>query len=67
MLGNLRQLAFEDFFIKSLHVLSLEWGFESDHLIDDAAEGPYIRLDIIRFILPNLGTSVVRSSRLRIV
>jgi len=37
MLWDFRQLALEDFLVKTLHVLGLKWGLKSDHFVDDAS------------------------------
>lgn len=55
-----------DFLVKSVHVLSPEGRLECGHLIDHAPETPNVRFVIIRLVLPNLRTSIVRSTSLSI-
>ena len=67
MLRDFGQNAFENFLVEALHVFSLEWWLQSDHLIDDTTQTPHITFDIIRLIFPDFRGGVVRSPRLRII
>ncbi len=51
---------------EALHVLCAEGGFQSYHLVEDAAEGPYIRFHIVGLVSPDLWTCIVRGTRLSI-
>ena len=53
-------------FIKFLHAVRFKGRSFSDHLVDDAAEGPYVTLLIIWLILPDLWTRIIRCARLSV-
>ena len=36
--------------------------FECRHLVEDASHGPKVRLVVVRFVLPNFRTQVVRGA-----
>jgi hypothetical protein len=67
MLRNFRQYPLENFLIESLHIFSLKWWLESNHLINDAPKTPDITFDIIGLIFPNLRRGIVRRPCLSIV
>lgn len=67
MVGDLRDVSFEDALEQPLHVFCLEGRLERDHLVDDAAETPDVTLDVVRLVLPNFGTRVVWRPSLRVV
>ena len=50
-----------NFLVQPLHVFGPERRLESDHLIQNATQWPYIGLRVVGFILPNLRAGVVRS------
>lgn len=54
-----RVLAFKHPLEESIHVICPEWGHQSTHLIDHAAERPNVRLQIIGLIFPHLWWGVV--------
>ena len=49
---------------KSGHVGSPERRQQSGHLVQNATDGPNVALEVVRLVLPDLGTSVVRSASL---
>ena len=50
-----------------IHISPSEWGFQRKHLINYAAERPDVRFVTVGFIFPDLGRSIVRRARLRVV
>ena len=52
--------------VETLHVFGSEWGVQRAHLVNDAAQRPYVALFVIWFLLPDLGASVVRCACLRV-
>ena len=50
-----------------MHIICIERWLQSDHLVYDAAQRPYIALEVVGLILPDLGTGVIRCARLGIV
>ena len=61
-----RIFAFDDLFIKSLHIVSSEWRHERTHFVQHTAKGPNVTFWIIRTISPNLRACIIRCSRLSI-
>lgn len=59
-------MAFENLFVKALHVLCSERRLEGNGLIDDAAQRPDVRFVIVRLVSPHLGTRVVRRACLSV-
>ena len=55
-------LSFENSVAELLHAVGGERRLESDHLVEDAAERPDVRAVVVRFVLPDLWTGVVRSA-----
>jgi hypothetical protein len=55
---------FEDLLVETFHVFGAEGGLESDHLVEDATQGPDVGLGVVRLVAPNLGTGVVRGAGL---
>ena len=64
MLWNTRILAFDDLLVQALHVVSSERRHQGAHLVEDTAEGPDVRLRVVRHVPPNLWRGVVRSAGL---
>ena len=50
-----------------VHVPPAERRLQREHLVDDAAQRPYVRLVTVGLVLPDLGARVVRGARLRVV
>ena len=67
LLGQALVLPFKDAFEQTLHILCLERRPKCNHLVDDTAQRPYIALKVVRLIAPDLRTSIVRSTCLRVV
>ena len=57
--GKRRIVAGDDLLVEPVHVVSLEGWSESGHLVQDAAEGPYVTLEVIWSVLPHLRTGIV--------
>lgn len=53
--------------VKVVHVTPAERRLQREHLVDDAAQRPQVRLVTVGFVLPDLGARVVRCARLRVV
>lgn len=53
--------AFHDSLVESFHVLGCKWRIESYELVQYRSKRPYIRLVIVRFILPDFRTGIIRS------
>lgn len=51
---DLWEHSLQDLLVETLHVLSLEWRLEGDHLVDDTAQTPHVTLDVVGLILPDL-------------
>ena len=66
MAGNGWELAFQDPFKEAIHVICTERRHKSAHLVRDTAQRPDVRLQVVGLVLPDLGTGVVGSSRLRV-
>lgn len=64
MRGDSSAVTFDYLFVEPLHIVGVEGGLKGGHLVEDAAEGPHIRLVVVRLVLPHLGAGVVRRSRL---
>lgn len=64
MLRYLGVDAFEDFFEEAIHVLGSEWGLQSQDLVKDAAEGPYVRLAIVGLVFPDFRGRIIWSASL---
>ena len=67
MVGYARVLPPQHLAVKSGHIICPKWGPQSDRLIENAAERPYVTLHVIRLIAPNLGTGVIRRAGLRVI
>ncbi len=52
--------------VKALHVLRREGGIQRRQLVQYTAQRPNVRTLVIRFVLPNLGTRIVRRTCLRL-
>lgn len=52
------------FFVQSFHIPCSERWFQIDEFIQNASQWPNIRFWVIGFIVPNLGTGIVRSTSL---
>ena len=63
-LRNRVELALDDRIGKSFHILSLERDLKSCHFVDDNSQRPNIRLRVIRFLVPDLWTGIVRRTSL---
>ena len=63
---DLRVNSFHDSLIETFHVLGREGRVEGHQLVEDAAERPDIRLVVVGFVLPDLGTRIVRRASLRL-
>lgn len=61
---NRLKRAQQNILVQIFHVNTLEGRTESHHFIQHASQGPNIRLEIIRHILPNLGARIIGSSSL---
>ena len=48
--------------VETFHILGCKRRVECNELVKDTAQGPNITLVIVGFVLPHLGTGVVRSS-----
>ena len=59
MVGYAREHTFADALIKVIHVTTTEGWLEREHLVDNAAKGPYVRLVTVGLILPYLRAGVV--------
>ena len=55
------------FLEQSWHILCLKGWMKSYHFVYDTTKWPYVTLDIIRLVLPNLRTCIVRGPCLGIV
>jgi hypothetical protein len=66
MTGNLGKLAFYDFFVQALHVISSEWRDQGAHLIEHAPQGPDITLPIIGLVFPHFWGGIVWGPCLRV-
>lgn len=54
------------FLVQSLHILGTERWLQRDCLVEYASQRPNIRFFIVRLILPNLRTGVIRCTGLRL-
>jgi hypothetical protein len=61
VVSNLGVTSLDDLFVETIHVFSAERRFEGNHFIDNTAQGPDVRLGVIGFVLPDLGTGIVGS------
>ena len=64
--GDRRILPLNDLVIQALHIGRPKGRVERAQLIEDAAHAPDIALVIIGFVLPDLGTRVVRCASLSV-
>ena len=64
--GYFRIDAFEYSIIETLHIFGGKWWIEGNELVEDAPKRPNVRLIVIRLILPNLWTSIIRCTGLRL-
>ena len=66
-LGNPREVAFEHFLVKALHVFSRERRLKGYHLVEHASKRPDVALHVIGFITPHLRASIVGRSSLCVI
>lgn len=52
------------FFVQAVHVLRPEWRLQCAHLINDAAQAPYVWLGVIGLVLPYLWACIIGRSSL---
>lgn len=53
-LGYARDLTGADSLEQAFHAVGLEWRLQGDHLVQHAAERPYVTLDVVRLVTPDL-------------
>ena len=66
MVRNTRVFAFDNFFVKSLHILSSERRHERAEFIQKTPHRPNVALAVVRLILPHFWWRIVGRSRLRV-
>ena len=66
MLGYPWVLAFNNFFVETLHVICPKWWNKCAHLVQNTSKRPDVTLGVIRHISPNLRAFVIRSSSLSV-
>ena len=64
--GYFRIDTFEYSIIETFHIFGGKWWIKSNELVEDASKGPNVRLVVIWLILPNLWTSIIRCTGLRL-
>ena len=66
MTGYGRVLTFQHSLEKSIHVICSKRWYQGTHLVSYAAKRPYVALQVVGLVLPDLGACVVRRSRLSV-
>ena len=64
MIWDPRVFTLDNLLVKSLHIVGSEWWIQCAHLVEYAAEGPYVTLRVVWHVAPDFGTCVVWRSRL---